>query len=249
MKERLTSLALIFFALLTIWAVATELPKETYGTLPPATAPDVPAVSSEVIRLHILADSDSDADQAIKRSIRDLLLPYLNAATLSATSKEEALLLLSSQCSLFTEIANQALAAAGVSYTATVTVESVYFPLRIYGSQTYLSEDAVLFPPGFYDSVRIILGEGKGHNWWCLAYPSLCFIDASYDYIPKDSDLYKKELCTVSLDSLRSLFYGNTAMAATDQSETVTVYYGSKLWELIKNLFQNYPSRAKIELE
>lgn len=251
MKERLTALLLLFLALLTVWAVVTELPKdsESYGILPSASPEDVqtvsgiatsPLISSEVIRLHILADSDSDADQAIKLKVRDVLLPYLNAATLSATTKEEALSMLSSNCGLFTEIANQVLAASGVSYTATVDVKSVYFPIRIYGSQTYLSEDAIIFPPGFYDSVQVILGTGSGHNWWCLAYPSLCFIDSSYDYIPKDSDLYKKKIGTVDTGALWDLFYGHEMPIKPSNGET-TIYYGSKLWELVKSLFQKYP--------
>ena len=259
MKERLTALLLLFLALITIWAVVTEFPEDNthYGTLPSSATAASPQVSSEVIRLHILADSDSDADQTVKLKVRDMLLPYLNAATLGAATKEEALSMLTSQCSLFTEIANQVLADLGVSYTATVTVKSVYFPVRIYGSQTYLSEDAVVFPPGFYDSVQVILGEGTGHNWWCLAYPSLCFIDSSYDYIPKESDLYKKEISTADAGLLWELFYGEgssdllrsvDSVQPTEDNE-ITIYYGSKLWELIKSIFQNYPFYDRIHSE
>ena len=208
--------------------------RETAGA-----APTSPAVSGEVIRLHILADSDSDADQSIKLAVRDILLPYLNAATLTATTKEEALALLKEQCDTFTKIVNAALQQLGADYTATVSVQSLYFPIRIYGSQTYLSEDAIIFPPGIYDSVQVILGNGDGHNWWCLAYPSLCFIDATYDYIPKDAELYKLKIGTVKQSSLEELFYGKKGEACQheDEDSEVTVYFGSKLWELFKDLF------------
>ena len=195
----------------------------------------MPSVAGEVIRLHILADSDSERDQAIKLAIRDTLLPYLSAATLEASDREEALALLTGQCDAFAEIANNALACLGADYTATVSVKSLYFPIRIYGSQTYLSEDAVIFPPGFYDSVQIILGSGKGHNWWCLAYPTLCFIDSSYDYIPKDSDVYKAEIGKVPANTLEELFYGTTEESSNRE---ITVHFGSKLWELLKHTFQ-----------
>lgn len=261
MRDRIIAIFLLILAAVTVWALATELPKKEYAkpasdfsdairegtasTSPAAT----PAVSNEVIRLHILADSDSEGDQTIKLALRDILLPYLNAATLGAASKEEALAGLQAQCPALTDIANAALAQFGTDYTATVSVENLYFPIRIYGSQTYLSEDAVVFPPGFYDSVQVVLGSGKGHNWWCLAYPSLCFIDSAYDYIPKDSDIYRLKIGTVKKEVLEELFYGEAlsellqeeavgAIHTTESSgdDEITIYFGSKLWELIKNL-------------
>ena len=261
MKERIAALLLFLLAALTIWAIASALPKKDYatpaadfteairtgtGSTPAAT----PAVAGEVIRLHILADSDSEQDQAIKLALRDTLLPYLTAATLGANSKEEALTMLTGQCAFLTEIATCALQEQHAGYTATVSVERVYFPIRIYGSQTYLSADAVLFPPGFYDSVQVILGSGQGHNWWCLAYPSLCFIDSAYDYIPKDSDIYKIKIGTMKEDTLKKLFYGKDRpfpipsgdfaidSSTLGQTEEINVHVSFKLWELLKSLFQ-----------
>lgn len=234
MKERIISICLLVLAALTVWLIAAELPKKNYAKpasdFTEAVRNGTPPVADEVIRLHILADSDSERDQTIKLALRDVLLPYLNAATLGAESKEEALTQLSTQCSSLTDIANAFLAEQSAGYTATVSVERVYFPIRIYGSQTYLSEDAVIFPPGFYDSVQVILGNGSGHNWWCLAYPSLCFIDSTYDYIPKDSDIYKQKIGTVKKGVLADLFY--------EEEEEVTIYFGSKLWELLNALFE-----------
>lgn len=266
MKERIIAIFLLILAAVTVWAIVSELPHKEYAK-PSADFSDStpenpqktsalvsggtttsPLVADEVIRLHILADSDSELDQQIKLALRDVLLPYLNAATLDADTKEEALLQLTSQCEVLTEVANTALTAMGADYTATVSVESLYFPIRIYGSQTYLSEDAVIFPPGFYDSVQVILGEGKGHNWWCLAYPSLCFIDASYDYVPKDSKVYKLKLGTVEKSVLEELFYGESLeelfpeefpkneTKKLSEEEKVDIYLGSKLWELLKEL-------------
>ena len=250
MRERIISILLLLLAAITIWAIVTELPKKEYakpasdfteairGDTPAVTAdgtPATPSVATEVIRLHILADSDDTEDQAIKLALRDALLPYLNAATLTASTKEEALAQLTQQCGTLTELANATLTRLGADYTATVSLETLYFPIRIYGSQTYLSEDAVIFPPGLYDSVQVILGSGKGHNWWCLAYPSLCFIDASYDYVPKDSNLYQLKLGTLEKNQLTELFYG-TSDTSGDNGEA-TVYLGSKLWELLQKLF------------
>ena len=266
MKERIISICILLFAAVTIWLIAAEVPKKNYARPAsdftdavrngmPVASPDVdnsaatPAVAHDVIRLHILADSDSERDQSIKLALRDVLLPYLNAATLGAASKEDALAQLETHCPVLTELANAFLAELGTGYTATVSVENMYFPIRIYGSQTYLSEDAVIFPPGYYDSVQVVLGSGEGHNWWCLAYPSLCFIDSAYDYIPKDSDLYKLEIGTLKQDTLEKLFYGETLSATipagselvkTSASEDaeITIRFSSKLWELLKALFE-----------
>lgn len=253
MKERLTAIFLFFLALLTIWAVAKKRPDaaDAYGTIPRSRpAEDVcntSSVSDEVIRLHILADSDSKEDQQIKLLIRDTLLPYLSLATIGATSKEEAETLLLEQCDTLTEIANRTLQSAGIGYSASVSVTDCYFPIRIYGSQTYLSEDAVIFPPGSYTSVQIILGRGNGHNWWCLAYPSLCFIDAAYDYIPTESTAYREAFSTVPKSAIEKLFYrSNTSSYPFDadlsgsgtRQDEVNIYLDSKLFRLWKSIFQ-----------
>lgn len=275
MKERIISVCLLLLAGLTVWLIAAELPKKeyarpasefteavrsgTYASTQPVTPAAAtgstsgsPSVADAVIRLHILADSDDPRAQEIKLALRDILLPYLNTATLGAGTKEEALVQLTSQCPSLTEIANAFLSGQNTGYSATVSVERIYFPIRIYGSQTYLSKDAVIFPPGFYDSIQVVLGKGEGHNWWCLAYPSLCFIDASYDYIPKDSDLYRLKLGTVSESTLAELFYGEeqNSLLLTDDNdikssdslpEDIDIYVGSKLWELLRNLLKPTP--------
>lgn len=244
MKERIIAAFLLCLAGLTIFAIATKLPKKEYAR--PATdfseapknnssaassgsSPQAPAVSSEVIRLHILAASDSDRDQNIKLALRDLLLPYLNAATIDSRTKTDAMEALTRQCQFFTTLLNNALAQYAVDYTANVTIERIYFPIRIYGSQTYLSKDAVIFPPGYYDSVQVVLGSGEGHNWWCLAYPSLCFLDSAYEYVPKDSASYRLKLGTVEHSVLKKLFY-----EAPEEEEEISVYCDSKLYELWK---------------
>lgn len=255
MKERLISICILLLAAVTVCLIFIDLPRKNYAkpasdfteavrngtfTDTPLSTPSAatgstgsPAVSEEVIRLHILADSDESFDQSIKLALRDILLPYLNAATMNAKNKEEAMAQLLTQCGTLTDIANTFLAQQNIGYTATVSVERIYFPIRIYGSQTYLSPDAVIFPPGFYDSVQVVLGSGEGHNWWCLAYPSLCFIDSSYDYIPTDTEMYKLKIGTISKSSLEKLFY------TSEDSEEITLYFGSKLWEIIRNLLKS----------
>ena len=225
MKERIISVCLLLLAAITVFLIITDLPKKTYAT---------PTVAEEVIRLHILADNDSQRDQTIKLALRDVLLPYISAATAEAKTKAEAMACLTDQCPTLTNVANTFLAGQNTGYTASVSVERIYFPIRIYGSQTYLSADAAIFPPGYYDSIQVVLGKGEGHNWWCLAYPSLCFIDSFYDYVPKDSEIYKLKIGTLKSSSLEKLFWGTQTNGRF--SEDTTLYFGSKLWEILRNL-------------
>jgi len=274
MKERIISICLLLLAAVTVWLISSDISKKHYarpasdftnavrnGTGAASSSSDSltstgsavsPAVADDVIRLHILADSDTERDQAIKLALRDVLLPFLHAATLGAENKEAAMTQLMAQCPALTDIANRFLESQNAGYTATVHLEQVYFPIRIYGSQTYLSADAVIFPPGFYDSVQVVLGSGEGHNWWCLAYPSLCFIDSTYDYVPKNTGLYKIKIGTLPDSTLEELFYGESfrefpkpkaAITISDQPDTAdsndtTVFISFKFWELLKSLFQ-----------
>lgn len=238
MKEKLTSLFLLFLAFITILAISTDISYPSKTVSYTETKHTTPTISSEVIRLHILADNDSILDQKIKLQVRDALLPYLNTITQTASSKKEALYLLGEQCNILTSVANETLALLGTNYSASVSISNLYFPIRIYGSQTYLSKDAIIFPPGYYDSVQVILGTGTGHNWWCLAYPSLCFIDASYDYVPKDSHAYEKAFATVKKSTLDKLFYGTIPERYLNDSN-VNIYFSSKILKIFQNFFTN----------
>ena len=236
MREKLTSLFLLFLAFITIFAISNDISYQSNPVFYTKTTHTTPSISSEVIRLHILADNDSTLDQEIKLQVRDALLPYLNTITQTASSKKEALHLLREQCDTLTTIANETLTLLDTDYNASVSISNLYFPIRIYGSQTYLSKDAIIFPPGYYDSVQVILGKGTGHNWWCLAYPSLCFIDATYDYVPKDSHDYKTAFTTVKKSTLDKLFYGTIPKEFQNDSN-VDVYFSSKILKLLANFF------------
>ena len=248
MKERLTAIFLFLLALVTVWAVIKKQPVEHYGIIPDAKTRDAesvsassPAVAEEVIRLHILADSDTASDQSIKLAIRDELLPYLSAITERAADKEDALTLLAGQCDTLTQIANRKLCSLGADYSAKVSLTKLWFPIRIYGSRTYLSEDVTLFPPGMYDSIQVVLGEGIGHNWWCLAYPSLCFIDATYDYVPKSTLRYRDKFSTVKESSLYRLFYGSASPSDPKTPDReVNLYLESKIWNLLSTKFKKF---------
>lgn len=239
MKERVIAILLALVAIITAIAILSAYQEEDGQESVTFTSLSASDLSNEVIRLHILADDDTKEAQRIKLVVRDALLPYLNALTITAITKEEAINNLKEHCDDLEQIVLAVLKNEGVSYEPSVELITCYFPLRIYGSQTFLSEDAVIFPPGTYDTIEVRLGESTGHNWWCLAYPSLCFIDASYDYIPTESKEYLDVFSKLPKNKLNLLFYGGFSVLEEEgESEEVSIILGSRLYEFLVSLFQ-----------
>ncbi len=123
-------------------------------------------IERSVLRVHILANSDSEEDQALKLLVRDAVTEtgagLLNGVTDSKTARgrlEEVLPQLQ-------QTAQQCVYEQGYTYTVAAEVTEMYFTTRTYGEYT--------FPAGNYDAVRITIGSGEGHNWWCVMYPPLC---------------------------------------------------------------------------
>lgn len=122
------------------------------------------AVRDKVVRLHILANSDSTADQMLKLQVRDAVTAA--AAEWAAQTPAEARRLAQEQLPHIEEVARQTVRAAGCADAVAVEYTPLYFTTRQYGATT--------LPAGMYDAVRVTIGEGKGQNWWCVMYPPMC---------------------------------------------------------------------------
>ncbi len=145
-------------------------------------------LSGKILRLHIIADNDSDEAQAVKLLVRDAVCAYLSPLPEGIDSKEEVCAYLSLHLSELITIADNVLQQNNCTYHASATIEKRYFPLKTYG--------AYAFPPGEYDALCITLGTGQGQNWWCLAFPSLCLLDGTYAVTDEDSKQQLKILLT-----------------------------------------------------
>ena len=145
-------------------------------------------LSDKLLRLHIIADNDSEKAQAVKLLVRDAICDYLSPLPEGVNNKEEVCRYLNGHLSELVVIANTVLQENGCTYRASACIEKHYFPIKTYG--TYR------FPPGEYDALCITLGSGQGQNWWCLAFPSLCLIDGSYAVTDDDSGQQLKILLT-----------------------------------------------------
>lgn len=128
-------------------------------------------IRGKVFRLHILANSDSSADQALKLKVRDKLLEASDELFTSASDKDEAIASAKNNHDEIEEIAQNEVQEEGYDYKVNASVVNMYFSTRTYGKVT--------LPAGNYDALRITIGKGAGHNWWCVMFPPLCLPSAS----------------------------------------------------------------------
>lgn len=136
---------------------------------------------NDVLRLHILANSDSDEDQRVKLAVRDALLSCGKKIFSGETNVNNAEDILLSEKDELIETANRVLEENGFGYKAQITLAEEYFTTRTYENYT--------LPAGNYKALKVVLGEGNGHNWWCVMFPPLCLPAATEN---TEVDLYFK---------------------------------------------------------
>jgi stage II sporulation protein R len=125
----------------------------------------------EVIRFHVKANSDSAEDQALKLQVRDVLLAEMNPALAEADDTGDARTVLEELIPTLQMRAEETIRAEGYDYPARVSLGVREFPTRNYQGREY--------PAGEYEALMVEIGEAKGENWWCVAYPTLCFVSES----------------------------------------------------------------------
>ena len=128
-------------------------------------------ISDKVLRFHVLANSDSEADQNLKLAVRDAVGSFMQEKLTAVENLEECELVVRQSLGEIEEAAAETIAENGYDYDVTAELEHTSFPVKNYGSYT--------FPAGDYEALRIVIGEGNGHNWWCVLFPVLCTSSAS----------------------------------------------------------------------
>lgn len=183
-------------ALLILCAGILLCPITSHLTVKEVTMP----LAKEVLRLHVLANSNSDEDQTLKLKVKSAIVDALDPIMSDTTQKAEACDWVSAHMDELESIAAEVIANEGYTYPVSVSCETVWFPDKTYGDMT--------FPSGYYDALRVLIGEADGQNWWCVLYPPLCFVDLTYGVVPDES---KEKLETVlDEDDYNSLFDTNS---------------------------------------
>ena len=145
-------------------------------------------IYDSVVRLHVLANSDSESDQALKLKVRDAVLAEMSEILEGCATKNEAISRLDSSRDRIQSTAEKTVRENGFSYPVSVSLGKEKYPTKSY--------ESVCFPAGTYDSLRIELGNAEGKNWWCVLFPTLCLSGAasaekSFVEVGLTSDQYK----------------------------------------------------------
>lgn len=162
--ERATALVLVLTCAVMIWAATSPTRDAAWAYNP-----------DNLIRLHVVADSDRAEDQAIKLAVRDAVARYLAPAVADVHDRASAAAILSSKVAEVEAVANAVLAQYGSPYRARAEWGRALYPTRAYAD--------LVVPAGEYDSLRVVLGRGAGRNWWCVLFPPLCFVDLAGGFV------------------------------------------------------------------
>lgn len=176
---------LIIYLLLSIFSYSNAVSKD---------------ISENIFRLHVIANSNSTEDQNLKYLVRNELINYMNSISSNISSKEEAINLIEKNKDNFYKIAKQVISDSGFNYEVDIEIGNFSFPTKTYGD--------ISLPAGFYDALRIKIGNAAGQNWWCVMFPTLCFVDLENGVVPEDSksnlqdNLKEEEYNLISSDNL-----------------------------------------------
>ena len=166
-------LLLILYVLFSAFSYASTISKD---------------ISESVFRLHVIANSNSEEDQNLKYIVRDALISYMNNISKDASSKEEAISIARSHKDDFYNIAIDTIKDNGFDYDVKISIGNFSFPTKKYGD--------ISLPAGYYDALKVEIGNASGENWWCVMFPPLCFVDVSSGVVPDESKDAMKENLT-----------------------------------------------------
>ena len=175
---------------------------------------DYEDVKDVVIRFHVLDNSDKDEDQNLKLKVRDEILNYLKPYLEDLELREDAKNMILDKEDEIKDIALKVIEENGYNYGVRTELARENFPEKSYGNIT--------LPQGNYEAIRVIIGEGNGHNWWCVMFPALCFIDVTKGQVQERES---KEKLDEAIEENKE-----------EKEEKVEVKF--KIVELIKNFFK-----------
>lgn len=136
-------------------------------------------IQNSVFRLHVIANSDSTEDQNLKYIVRDKVLEYINTISDEVNTKEDVISLAKANINEIQQIAEETVRENGYDYPVKLSIGNFAFPTKTYGD--------ISFPAGFYDALKIEIGNAEGQNWWCVMFPPLCFVDVTSGIVPDES--------------------------------------------------------------
>ena len=145
-------------------------------------------LADKILRFHVRANSDSEADQALKLKVRDAVGGYMQEKMEQVDSLSECEIVVREALPEITAVAEREIAENGYDYPVRAQLAETEFPVKTYGGYT--------FPSGSYEALEITIGEGNGHNWWCVMFPNMCFENSMYEEVDEDAEEALREVLT-----------------------------------------------------
>ncbi|NLH96990.1 MAG: stage II sporulation protein R [Clostridiaceae bacterium] len=175
-------------------------------------------LSDSLIRLHVVANSDSPEDQELKRVVRDRILEYIREETENSASIEQTKTVVSEKIPEITRIAKETVRDKGYDYDVETALGMYPFPTKAYGD--------IVLPAGNYQALKVVIGDGRGSNWWCVLFPPLCFVDVTHGTVP---DMVKDDLREVLTDEEYSI------IASAEDGNDIPIRIKFKIVELFQD--------------
>ncbi|MFG6382710.1 MAG: stage II sporulation protein R [Lachnospiraceae bacterium] len=145
-------------------------------------------IAGKIIRFHVRANSDTTIDQELKLKVRDAIGVYMQPIISDVSNIEEGRQIIKESLKDIEQQASQVIAAEGCDYQVNASLTITDFPEKTYGNYT--------FPAGKYEALEVVIGKGKGHNWWCVMYPNLCFVNSTYEIVEEEAEKTLEQVLT-----------------------------------------------------
>lgn len=145
-------------------------------------------IAEQVIRFHVIANSNTEEDQTLKLKLKDYIAGYMQEVLKDSSNIEETREIIKQNLPQIQKKAEEFMKNQGYSYKIQTKLANCHFPEKVYGDCS--------FPAGDYEALEIIIGSGEGRNWWCVVYPSLCFVDGTYAVVSEETKEELKHVLT-----------------------------------------------------
>lgn len=180
-------------------------------------------IANNLLRLHVIANSDSTFDQDLKIKVRDAIVSEMTEKFRNSKNINQTRKIANNNIEDIYSVSKKVIDDLGENYGVKVSIGNSYFPTKYYGD--------MVFPPGTYEAVKVEIGEAKGQNWWCVLFPPLCFVDATNGSVPDSS---KQKLKT----SLSQEEYDLLTSSSSEKIPVKIKFKSVEVWQASKHNVQ-----------
>lgn len=178
-------------------------------------------LAANLVRLHVLANSDSEEDQQLKLKVRDRIIELMEQELKDSEDIEHTIFIINKNKEQIKQIALEEIKRYSKDYDVSIALGEYPFPTRMYGD--------IILPAGKYQALKVIIGDGGGSNWWCVLFPPLCFVDASHGTVPDSVKDSLKNILDEEEYSIATSSESDSNLKVRVKFKTVELFQKSKM--------------------